>query len=42
MNSLTAVMDNCYLESGTLVFQGTSSDSGYWDAALHGQGMVRE
>jgi len=41
VNSLTAVMDNCYLESGTLVFQGTSSDSGYWEAAPHGQGMVR-
>ena len=40
MNTLSAAVDNVFLESGTLVFQGEYSDSGFWDAVPQGQGMV--
>ena len=38
--TLSAAVDNYFLESGTLVFEGESSDSGFWEALPQGQGMV--
>ena len=38
--TLSAAVDNHFLESGTLVFEGESSDSGFWEALPQGQGMV--